>query len=183
MPFLVAWFPICISMDQEICIAASHGDCGQIERLFVQGASVNCTSSDGFTPLCLAIIASKYNAVQLLLERGAKVSCRCGGLTPLQYATNMHDWTSDQFNICLLLIQNGCSTDAFFKRDTSSKDFPLVSMVKAAACCKDNMDTLAQALHPRLGIESQARFLAGRNEVMGIISTYLFKLYLNDFAT
>jgi ankyrin repeat protein len=69
--------------------AAQGGYARCVEFLFLEGVKLDGVNGDGYTPLHLAVIRSKFNAVRKLLELGAKVnSVNKFGITPLHMAAH-----------------------------------------------------------------------------------------------
>ncbi len=72
--------------------AAGEGDVQGITNLLAEGAEVNARTSDGWTPLMIAVINGHAGAARLLLRSGADVNARNGkGWTPLRFAVSMAD--------------------------------------------------------------------------------------------
>ena len=73
-----------------LCQAAAIGDVSEIHRLLAVGADIDLPDYDGRTALHLAVTEKHRAAVQVLLQEGAKITCRDRwGLTPSDYATSI----------------------------------------------------------------------------------------------
>lgn len=70
--------------------ACSSGQASTVACLLTRGADPNATTSSGGTPLLMATdINGKLEAVQLLVQQGAKVDASCDGMTPLTNACRL----------------------------------------------------------------------------------------------
>ncbi len=76
-----------MSLDQELCAAASDGRLDAVEQLIEKGADINATDQYGCTPLHWAAYTGFTEIVALLLGKGANINVTDqNGWTPLAYA-------------------------------------------------------------------------------------------------
>ncbi|MCG8340703.1 MAG: ankyrin repeat domain-containing protein, partial [Cytophagales bacterium] len=91
--------------------AASQGDIEQVKLLLSQGAAINATDKDGWTPLHWAAKNGHQAVVAYLKERGADINatCKYGG-TPLHWAAQ-----NGQKELAEYLQSEGADTNATCK--------------------------------------------------------------------
>lgn len=74
--------------NRPLHIVAIWNDCEAIELLVSAGADVNAKGEHGFTPIFEAAAQDNYDAVDLLIQLGAKPIRNDDGLLPSEYASD-----------------------------------------------------------------------------------------------
>jgi hypothetical protein len=108
-------------MGRELLHAASEGDAEALTRLLDVGAPIECTDEEGRTPLMLAVRGSHYQAIVLLIDRGASMGPRAqDGGTVLRYAAE-HEQMTSLFALSDVCAYDALSPDAFEEALDSAK--------------------------------------------------------------
>jgi excisionase family DNA binding protein len=95
-------------IDTALLHAAQEGDVRSIGALLADGASVNARTSDGWTPLMVAVINGHQEAARYLLAGGADVDAKNEkGWAALRFAVSMGDTEAVR-----LLLEAGAEPDA-----------------------------------------------------------------------
>lgn len=84
--------------------AIINGDLDVIKERLDSGADIERENDDGFSPLLLALISHKVEAIQLLLERGAATYHRVGDMLPIVVALQKPETTTQ---VVKLLLDHG----------------------------------------------------------------------------
>ncbi|XP_055052390.2 ankyrin repeat and protein kinase domain-containing protein 1 [Misgurnus anguillicaudatus] len=93
--------------------AVASGDRESVQMVLDLGASVNCQSVKGYTPLIVAVLHKFYEICSLLTDRGADVNlCDADLWTALHYATQAGDE-----RVTRLMLNNKAKADAKEKDD------------------------------------------------------------------
>ena len=94
--------------DTDLIRAIKRGDLREVERLIHAGANLNCSDSQGWTPLFHAAGTGRTDIIRCLLAHGAEVdSHRDKGFTPLFSAI-----LSRHLEAIRMLLDAGASPDA-----------------------------------------------------------------------
>lgn len=148
--------------------AAETGRTEAVQILLEMGARVDLQSRDGLTPLHVAAQAGNTAMVQILLNKGSFINQPDNyGYTPLHRAADFNKKATVE-----MLMARGAN---IYLRDRKGK-MPLdiahsqkIADLIRKVMVKNQMTTLARAIHPRLGEQSPAQLLQ-------IGGTYLFPM-------
>jgi ankyrin repeat protein len=90
--FLSSGIAYTSSDSDEIFHASAKGDIQSIENLLNKGVDINRKGSEGMSPLAIAVISRKAEAVNYLIKKGANVNLKDNmGMTPLMQAADDGD--------------------------------------------------------------------------------------------
>lgn len=92
--------------------AADEGDVDKLKTFLDMGADIERESVRDWTPLVLAILGQRVEAVKLLLSRGASVSHRARTLPPL-----VHALTKEGTELMELLVEHGADLKSLSGKD------------------------------------------------------------------
>jgi ankyrin repeat protein len=107
-------------------VAVNRGDLDEVRSLSADRKLVNTPARNHRMPLHLAVEATDFDAVQILVNAGADVDAKdADGLTPAQRAIR-----SDQHKIVELLGKHGCSAPDIFLASAFGKVEALDSLLK-----------------------------------------------------
>ena len=96
------------SPNSTLCEAAEQGDLPGVRWHLKNGAPVDETSQDGWTPLMLSAYQGNVRLIRLLVNSGADVNARnAAGANPLMIAIHSGQWEAVRF-----LLDNGSDANA-----------------------------------------------------------------------
>ncbi|KAI4904547.1 hypothetical protein NFI96_029608 [Prochilodus magdalenae] len=128
--------------------AAASGDVESVRMVLNMGASVNCQSAKGYSPLIVALLRKFYNICTLLIDFGANVNLADQDLwTPLHFAVQ----GGDDRGVRLLL-------DSKATADVKDKD----GWMPLHLAAQNGHESVLRLLLPRLTSVDEHEHLSGR---------------------
>jgi hypothetical protein len=86
------------ALDKQVAGAVALRDAWALEEVFMRGAPVNVSDSNGFTPLHLAVQVNDIDCITILLHAGADYNARTTtGYTPIQLARTIGALEAENF--------------------------------------------------------------------------------------